>query len=152
MRGRAQRFGRLPCGRARCQMIKSPARPGIGTAPSDSRSSLRGFASGGNRSRVSNAGGYEPRWAPDGRTLYYVQADKLLAVPLEPGAAFVPGKARELFGGLTPAVTDSGQTYAVAPTGDKFLMLRPVREGGPPEVRMILNWFDELRAIIRPAR
>jgi hypothetical protein len=95
---------------------------------------------------VSNAGGFEPKWAPDGHTLYYVEADKLLAVPLETGAAFVPGKARELFGGLTPPVTDSGQTYAVS--GDRFLMLRPVREGGgPPEVRMILNWFDELRAI-----
>ena len=57
-------------------------------------------------------------------------------------------KPRTLLGGLTPPITDSGQTYAVAPSGDRFLMLRPVREAaGPPEARLILNWVDELRAL-----
>ncbi len=31
---------------------------------------VQSFASGGGRSQVSNAGGAEPRWAPDGRALY----------------------------------------------------------------------------------
>jgi serine/threonine-protein kinase len=107
---------------------------------------VQSFATGGGRSQVSVAGGAEPKWSPDGRTLYYAQGDNLMAVPLEPGNAFVPGKPRMLFGALSPPITDSGQTYAVAPSGNRFLMLRPVREAaGPPEVRLILNWFNELR-------
>lgn len=115
----------------------------------DVRPSLRAVIHyGWGRSQVSVAGGTEPKWSPDGRTLYYSQGDKLLAVPLEPGEAFVPGKSRTLLGGITPPITDSGQTYAVAPSGGRFLMLRPVREvAGPPEARLILNWFDELRAL-----
>lgn len=106
------------------------------------------FPSGGNRSKVTKVGGYEPRWASDSRTLYYSQADKLMAVPVEPGTAFSPGKTQELFSGMVPAVTDSGKTYAVDRASGRFLMLRPVQEGaGPPEVRMILNWFAELRAL-----
>ena len=109
---------------------------------------VQSFASGGNRSRVSNAGGAEPRWAVDGRTLYYVQAGTLMSVPVESGVAFSPGRPRALFDGLLPPVTDSGQTFDVAPRGDRFLMLQPVRDGaGTPEVRLILNWFDELRAL-----
>ncbi len=109
---------------------------------------VQAFASGGGRSQVSNAGGAEPRWAPDGHALFYAQADTLMRVPIEPGAAFSPGKPEALFGGMTPPVTDSGQTYAVAPKGERFLVLRPARENaGPPEVRLVLNWFDELRAL-----
>jgi len=109
---------------------------------------VQAFASGGGRSQVSNAGGAEPRWAPDGHALFYVQADTLFRVPIEPGAAFSPGKPEALFSGMTPPVTDSGQTYGVAPKGERFLVLRPARENaGPPEVRLVLNWFDELRAL-----
>jgi dipeptidyl aminopeptidase/acylaminoacyl peptidase len=110
---------------------------------------VQAFASGGGRLQVSNAGGAEPRWAADGRALYYVQADSLMRVPVEPGPTFSPGKPQALFGGLLPPVTDSGQTYAVAPKGERFLVLRPARENaGPPEVRVVLNWFDELRAVM----
>jgi Tol biopolymer transport system component len=108
---------------------------------------VQSFASGGGRSQVSNAGGTEPKWAPDSRALHYTQADTLMRVSIEPGVTFSPGKAQPLFGGMTPAVTDSGQTYAVAPKGERLLVLRPARENaGPPEVRLVLNWFDELRA------
>jgi hypothetical protein len=110
---------------------------------------VQSFALGVGRSQVSNAGGTEPKWAPDGRALHYTQADTLMRVPIEPGVTFSPGKALPLFGGMTPAVTDSGQTYAVAPKGERFLVLRPARENaGPPEVRLVLNWFDELRAVM----
>ncbi len=120
----------------------------ISSASGRSEIYVQSFASGGGRSQVSNAGGVEPRWAPDGLALYYTQADSLMMVPIEPGPAFSPGKPRALFGGQTPPNTDSGQTYAVAPRGARFLMLRPAREGaGPPEVRMVLNWFNELRAL-----
>ena len=104
------------------------------------------FGSSGSRTQISNVGGTEPRWSTDGRALFYTQATSMMTVPLDPGDAFNPGKPRELFVGVTPAITDSGQTYIVAPTGDRLLMLRPSRENaGAPEIRLILNWFSELK-------
>jgi serine/threonine-protein kinase len=109
---------------------------------------VQSFPSGGSRAQVSPAGGTEPHWAPDGRALYYQQADGMMMVPIDAGPAFSPGKPQMLFGGVSVTSTDSGQTYDVAPKGDRFLMLRSVREGGPaPEVRVIVNWFDELRRL-----
>lgn len=71
-----------------------------------------------------------------------------MMVPIERGPALNPGKPRMLFSGITKPATDSGQTYHIAGTGDRFLMLRPANEGAPaPEVRLILNWFTELRRL-----
>ena len=109
---------------------------------------VQSYPSGGNRMKISTAGGLEPRWAASGKALFYTQANSLMMVPVEPGAAFVPGKPRVLFSGLTPPATDSGQTYSVDPKGERFLMLRPAREdAGTPEVRVILNWFSTLQAL-----
>ena len=109
---------------------------------------VQSYPSGGNRMKISTAGGLEPRWAANGKALFYTQANSLMMVPIEPGAAFLPGKPRMLFGGLTPPATDSGQTYSVDPKGERFLMLRPAREdAGPPEVRVILNWFSTLQGL-----
>jgi len=106
---------------------------------------VESFGSRGSRSQISTTGGVEPRWAIDGRALFYTQASSMMMVPIDPGPAFNPRKARVLFTGVAPPSTDSGQTYAVAPAGDRFLMLRPSRENAaPPEIRLILNWFSEL--------
>jgi eukaryotic-like serine/threonine-protein kinase len=106
---------------------------------------VESFGSRGSRSQISTAGGVEPRWAIDGRALFYTQATSMMMVPIDPGPAFSPGKARVMFVGVAPPSTDSGQTYAVPLTGDRFLMLRSSRENvGPPEIRLILNWFSEL--------
>jgi serine/threonine-protein kinase len=111
---------------------------------------VQSFLSSGSRAQVSTASGTEPRWAPDGRALYYQQTDGMMMVPIDPGPAFSPGKPQMLFSGVSLANSDSGQTYAVAPRGDRFLMLRPSQEGAPPEVRVIVNWFDELKRVTLP--
>jgi serine/threonine-protein kinase len=110
---------------------------------------VQSFISKGSRAQVSAAGGEEPRWAPDGRTLYYLQADGMMKVPVEPGPAFNPGKAQMLFSGaMAPASTDSGQTYALDPKSDRFLMLRTAAPSLiPPDVHVIFNWFEELKRL-----
>ena len=99
----------------------------------------------GGRSQVSTAGGTEPRWAPDGRALYFVKGSELIAVPVGSEATFGAGRPKTLFAGLLPLVTDSGETYDVAAKPDRFLMLRPVDEQNAPEIRLVLNWFGDLR-------
>jgi serine/threonine-protein kinase len=108
---------------------------------------VQAFGSSGSRSQVSTNGGSEPHFAPDGRAVYYQQSGQLVSVPIEPGPVFIPGRPAVLFSGAAPpASLDSRETYDVMPTGDRFVMMRPPEElGSLSEVRIVLNWFTELR-------
>lgn len=48
------------------------------------------------RWRVTSTGGQRARWAPDGRTLYFVnnEGTAIQAVPVAPGADFTAGPER----------------------------------------------------------
>jgi len=93
----------------------------------------------GGKWQVSNEGGTEPRWAVNGRELFYRNGGKLMAVDVESGASFRPGAPRLLF--------DKPGMYDVSPDGKRFLMTRRAgaEQGPPPEIRVVLNWFEELR-------
>ena len=56
------------------------------------------------------------------------------------------GRPRPLVNGLPQWAIDSGQTYHIAPDGDRFLMMQwaAVRTGSN-ELRIIFNWFGDLR-------
>jgi eukaryotic-like serine/threonine-protein kinase len=89
---------------------------------------------------VSTNGGNFPVWRRDSRELFYRAADgKLMAVPVAPGADFVPGVPIPLFelraaiGGL-----GNGTFYDVAPDG-RFLINMPVERTSPPAT-VVLNW------------
>ena len=104
------------------------------------------LASGGRVAQISVNGGDEPRWSPDRRTLYYRQDDRLIAVSYESGATFKVGKPATLLTGIPVWSTDSHQTYHVAPDGKRLLMMRAAQErGSAPEIRVVFNWFTELR-------
>lgn len=76
----------------------------------------------GERWAVSDPGGIFPRWSPDGRELYFLREGSLYAVDLSrgPDNASAP---RRLFTG--DYVLTFGHAFAVAPEGDRFLMLKP---------------------------
>lgn len=63
----------------------------------------------------------------------------MMAVDVEPGAAFRAGAARLLFEKVS-------SDYDVAPDGKRFLMLKPsAATADSTELHVILNWFDDLR-------
>ncbi len=103
---------------------------------------VRAFPEGTAAIQVSQDGGTEPVWAPDGGTLYYRDAAglRLFAVPVSAGA--VPQ-----FG--TPVVTSGfwepgypyGRMYDIAPDGGSLLMLPAMTQGR--ELHVVLN-FDEV--------
>ena len=108
---------------------------------------IQSFSTGARLAQISVAGGTEPHWSPDGRALYYFQQpDKLIAVPIEPGATLSIGRPQVLLTGLKFWSLDSGQTYHVAPTGDRFLLMQPAgKDTSPTEVRVVFNWFADIR-------
>lgn len=109
---------------------------------------VQSFDAKGGRAQVSTSGGVEPHWSPDGRALYYLQYDQLVTVPVEHGAAFLPGRPRVLFGGVAQVLTDSVETWHVSPKGDRFIMMRAADDRATVgEVRLDLNWFAQLRRL-----
>jgi serine/threonine-protein kinase len=55
---------------------------------------VRPYPGPGPPIRISEAGGVAPRWAADGRTLFYRSGEFLMAVSVEPGSRLRTGKAR----------------------------------------------------------
>jgi len=102
------------------------------------------FPGPGERHQVSTDGGTEPLWSRAGRELFYRQGDKLLSVPLRPGAAFQAGKPVVLFEGSFEHFTYHAG-YDISPDGRRFVMVQRDPDAPPAQVRIVLNWFDELR-------
>ncbi|HTR03396.1 MAG TPA: protein kinase [Thermoanaerobaculia bacterium] len=102
------------------------------------------FPSGTGRQQVSAAGGNHARWAPDGRTLYFVSQDNELmsaAVDTQGGPLRVK-KAESLF----PVQLFTGPRVSgaleITPDGKRFL----VNSSGnvePPSIRLVTNWSPE---------
>jgi Tol biopolymer transport system component len=100
------------------------------------------FPSRGGAMAVSTSGGTVPRWAPDGQTLYYRCERKLMAVPVQTAVALRLGEARALFEG---SYRDS---FDVSPDGKRFLMLRQADASGITELRIVVNWTEELKRLL----
>jgi DNA-binding winged helix-turn-helix (wHTH) protein len=133
-------------------VVKTPARDGIdGMALSpDGRwlayvSSTTGppevwvqaFPGPENPVRVSARGGVEPAWARDGRELYYLEANKLMAVAVDPGPEFNFTAPVPLF---EYRYQRSGQppSYDVGPDG-RFLVIK-TSNAPSSAITVISNW------------
>jgi len=97
------------------------------------------FPGPGGKSQVSTDGGTQPRWNRNGRELFFRNANTMMAVDVETGAAFRAGTPRMLF-------EKASSDYDVAPDGRRFIMLKPAATtADTSELHVILNWFDDLR-------
>ena len=113
---------------------------------------VRPFPGPGARWQISTEGGQDARWSRSGRELFYRQADKMMIVDVETKPTFRPGRPRTLFEGRHYGMNAYGYSYDVAPDG-RFLMIRPdPAESGPAQVKVVLNWFEEVKRRVPGAR
>ncbi len=97
---------------------------------------------------ISTDGGEEPHWSHDGHELYYRNGGSFMSVSIDAGSAFKVGTPKELFKGVYDLRSNSGVTYDVDPKGGRFLMIRTIEDSSAPSpVRVVLNWFSELRRV-----
>ena len=97
--------------------------------------------------QISSGGGYAPRWARQGRELYYVGPDlrTVMAVQIEPGPVFRPDQPHALFklpiqiNGVT-----NDRAFSVSPDGKTFLVAVPAQEASASGINVVLNWQAEL--------
>jgi serine/threonine-protein kinase len=107
------------------------------------------MAGSGGRWQVSTAGGEEPRWSPDGRELYYRNNNLFMSVAVDTRSTFQNGTPKTLFNGVFDLRSNSGVSYDVDPRGNRFLMIRLAEDvNSTAQVRIVLNWFDELRRLV----
>jgi Tol biopolymer transport system component len=103
------------------------------------------------RYQISDGGGTEPLWSPDGRTVYYRQADAVMqaAITVRDGA-IERAAPTMLFTGNFGTDRSGDQSWDIAPDG-RFLMMRPV-SGERIDLHVALNWIAEIRARLERAR
>jgi dipeptidyl aminopeptidase/acylaminoacyl peptidase len=88
---------------------------------------------------VSTNGGYEPRWRPDGREIYYLSDDRtLMAVSVGAGPSF--GIPKPLFQTHAPGGVTANRThYVPSRDGQRFLVNRAI-DSPPSPITVVVNW------------
>jgi len=97
------------------------------------------FPVAGQKRLVSNNGGMQPRWRQDGKELYYLAPDgNLMVVDINMKSKIYSGIPRVLFNTNLSVTKDT--RYDVTSDGKRFLFLKPLTEGEPTPLTVILNW------------
>lgn len=107
------------------------------------------FPDPARRFRVSTSGGMQPQWSHDGKELFYIQADQLMASSVaHKGDDLTFSQARPLFKLLFYSRMNPGfdliAPYAVTPDGKFIAFVRSSKEVTPPLV-VVQNWREGLR-------
>jgi len=103
----------------------------------------------GGKWQVSTEGGTEPVWNRSGRELFYRGGNnKMMAVEITTRPSFAAGSPKLLFeaGQYMPPTGPFSYpfpNYDVSPDGQRFLMI--TKESKPPQINVVLNWFEELK-------
>jgi hypothetical protein len=95
---------------------------------------------------VSSGGGTEPRWARNGRELFFVSGGRLMAVQVPPGPRFSPGIPRALFSVAGYRRARNRPQYDVAPDG-RFVMIKESAEAAGAVY--VEQWLAELQAKLK---
>ena len=110
---------------------------------------IQRFPEGGQKVRVSTAGGDQARWRRDGRELFYVSLDgRLMSVPIQTAPDLKVGAPVALF--ETSLVAGGGlgtnAHYDVTPDGQRFIVASRLGDTGNPPITVVLNWLAALPA------
>jgi Tol biopolymer transport system component len=103
------------------------------------------FPKTGGKWLVSNGGGGQPHWSPDGKELFYIAPDKrLMSVEIKTGSAVEIGAPKPLFTSKV-ASYDAPNRYVVAPDGQRFLVNAPAGDATASPITVIVNWASGLK-------
>ncbi len=104
------------------------------------------FPETGEKRRASLRGGHGARWRDDGKELYYVEDDALMAVPVTYSPTQSFGQPVELFRSRALRYSLSRVfPYDVTRDGQFFVVAEPVDQGPTESIWVVLNWYDEFR-------
>ena len=97
---------------------------------------VQAFPGGAKRTLVSAGGGSEPIWSRDGKELFFLTGNALMAAPVKADGSV--GEPRKLFDRSNYLV--KFRTYDVSPDGKRFVMIRRDEGSVPRQLNVVLNW------------
>jgi serine/threonine protein kinase/Tol biopolymer transport system component len=108
---------------------------------------VQAYPTSAGRWQVSNEGGIQPKWRPDGKELFYLALDgRLMAVPLTAGETFDMGQPTALFQTHLETVTGFvWHQYDVSRDGQRFLVNSP-EAISPSPLTVVVN----LQTLLKP--
>jgi serine/threonine-protein kinase len=106
---------------------------------------VKPFPGPGAKIKISDGGGYEPRWDPHNSNLYYRNGDEMWMVTYEAGEKFEPAQPKFLFGRHFFGAL-GGQKYSVG-KDRRFLMIQEDLAPGT-QINVVVNWFEELKRLM----
>ncbi len=107
---------------------------------------VKPFPGPGAKIKLSDGGGYEPRWDPQTNKLYYRNGDEMWMVAYEAGEKFEPAQPKFLFKHHLYGNVLAVRTYSVAKDG-RFLMIQEDLAPGT-QINIVVNWFEELKRLV----
>ncbi|HET9387761.1 MAG TPA: protein kinase [Gemmatimonadales bacterium] len=101
------------------------------------------------RELISRSGGMLPTWSRDGTEIFYRSDKGIMRVPVTSNRG---DAARPSFGQPSVTLAMSGLSgFDVSPDGRTFAIQRVPVEKAAKEIRVVVNWSEELRRLV-PAR
>src|SRR5439155_11232625 len=92
---------------------------------------------------VSTGGGGSPRWRGDGKEIFYLAGDTMMAVAVRGGdAAIEIGESTPLF---QARISNSALPFAVTADGQRFLTDRPIEDMTTTPINLVVNWPEALK-------
>jgi Tol biopolymer transport system component len=110
---------------------------------------VQSFPEPAGRTQISTNGGIEPVWSRDGRELFYLNGDAMMAVEIRTSPTFTAGSPRKLFEGRYVPSPNGVSSYDVSQDGQRFLRVQPLHPDPPTDqIQVTLNWFEELKRLV----
>ena len=111
---------------------------------------VQSYPPGNGKWQISTDGGAQAMWAPNGRELFFLNGNRMMAADVEPGSAFKAGTPRVLFEmPLAETAPDDPSRYAVTPDAQRFLVLTTAAEqkgtDSTPPITVVLNYAQALK-------
>jgi len=108
---------------------------------------------GGVKYQITTTGGFSPLWSPDGKQILYVGPAQpprsLISVDVRTQPTFAFANPTKLSITPTGRVGGNGRPFDITPDGKQFLIAtsgaEPSEKASPPQFRITLNWFEELK-------
>src|SRR6185369_1503629 len=104
---------------------------------------VEAYPGGGRRHAVSVDGGITPAWSRDGKELFYVSGDAVMAARMRADGSFGPGG--RLFD-RAPFFFE-WHSWDVAPGGKRFLMMHRDLGSVPRQLNVVVNWKADLERL-----
>jgi serine/threonine protein kinase len=99
----------------------------------------------GAKIQVSTNGGSSPIWSRDGREMFYAAGNRMMAVGVTTQPQFRAEQPIELFRGNLG--WQRAQNFTVSADSQRFIIPKPTGATSGLDLRVILNWFEEIRSI-----